>query len=76
MDLGGQKALRTTRNIRKPGDVGKSKFCTFIKNFNDLISWSFEIPAFAYCQQLNIIEKTKNEKYSLYRIVNSFYDML
>ena len=33
MDLGGQKAQRT-RNIRKPGDVGKFKFRTFTQNCN------------------------------------------
>ncbi len=32
---------RTTRNIRKPGDVGKFKFCTFNKNCFGLTSWSF-----------------------------------
>lgn len=41
-----------TRNIRKPGDVGKFMFCTFTKNCNGLISWSFEIPAYAYCHPL------------------------
>ena len=40
-----------TRNIRKPGDVGNLKFCTFIKNGNGLTSWSFEIPASAYCHR-------------------------
>ena len=38
-----------TRNIRKPGGVGKYNFCTFNKNCNGLTSWSFEIPATAYC---------------------------
>ncbi len=42
---------RTTRNIRKPGDVGNLNFCTFIKNHNGLTSWSFEIPASAYCHR-------------------------
>ncbi len=41
-----------TRNIRKPGEVGNLKFSTFIKNFSGLTSWSFEIPASAYCQTL------------------------
>lgn len=40
-----------THNIRKPGDVGKLKFCTFNKNYSGLISWSFEIPANAYCHR-------------------------
>jgi hypothetical protein len=42
----------TTRNIRKPGVVGNFNFCTFTKNCNGLISWSFEIPASAYCHPL------------------------
>jgi predicted SnoaL-like aldol condensation-catalyzing enzyme len=41
-----------TRNIRKPGDVGNLNFCTFTQNCNGLISWSFEIPASAYCHPL------------------------
>jgi len=40
-----------TRNIRKPGDVGILNFCTFIKYYNGLTSWSFEIPASAYCHR-------------------------
>lgn len=43
---------RTTRNIRKPGAVGNSNFCTFNINCNGLIGRSFEIPAYAYCQPL------------------------
>jgi len=45
------KYQHTTRNIRKLGYVGKSKFSTFIQNCNGLISWSFEIPASAYCHR-------------------------
>jgi len=40
-----------TRNVRKPGIVGNSNFCTLTKNRNGLISWSFEIPANAYCNK-------------------------
>jgi hypothetical protein len=29
---------RTTRNIRKPGDVGNLNFCTFTQNCNGLTS--------------------------------------
>jgi len=43
---------RTTRNIRKPGDVGNLNFCTFINNHNGLTSWTFKIPASAYCHPL------------------------
>ena len=46
------KAQLVTRNIRKPGDMGNSNFCTFTQNSNDLTGWSFEIPASAYCQPL------------------------
>lgn len=46
------KHENTTRNIRKPGGVGKFKFSTLTQNCNGLISWSFEIPAYAYCQTL------------------------
>ena len=47
-----------TRNIRKPGDVGNLNFYTFNKNCNGLTSWSFEIPAYAYCHPLaNIVDK-------------------
>jgi len=45
----------TTRNIRKPGAVGDFNFCTFNKNCNGLTSWSFEIPASAYCHPLATI---------------------
>jgi hypothetical protein len=37
MDKEGQKAQRTTRNIRKPGDVGNLNFCTFTQIRNGLI---------------------------------------
>ena len=47
-----------TRNIRKPGIVGNSNFCTFNKNCNGLTSRSFEIPASAYCHPLCNIPKT------------------
>lgn len=46
-----------TRNIRKPGDVGNLNFYTFNKNCNGLTSWSFEIPAYAYCHPLGKIVK-------------------
>lgn len=42
----------TTRNIRKPGGVGNFNFSTFTQISNGLIGWSFEIPAYAYCQPL------------------------
>ncbi|MDD4149182.1 MAG: hypothetical protein PHE33_04070 [Bacteroidales bacterium] len=41
-----------TRNIRKPGKVGNLNFCTFTQIRNGLTSWSFEIPASAYCHPL------------------------
>ncbi len=50
-----KKQLFITRNIRKPGEVGNLKFSTFIKNCSGLTSWSFEIPASAYCQTLGQI---------------------
>lgn len=52
------KAQLVTRNIRKPGDVGNLNFCIFTKNCNGLISWSFEIPAYAYCQTVMRQQKT------------------
>jgi len=45
----------TTRNIRKPGDVGNLNFCTFTQIRNGLTGWSFEIPASAYCHSLVLI---------------------
>jgi hypothetical protein len=48
------KGQQPTRNIRKPGDVGNLKFCTFTQNRNGLISWSFEIPTSAYCHRYDI----------------------
>lgn len=42
---------RTTRNIRKPGDVGNLKFCTFTQNYNGLTSWNSVIPVYAYCHR-------------------------
>lgn len=42
-----QRAI--THNIRKPGIVGNLNFCTFAQIRNGLISWSYEIPAYAYC---------------------------
>jgi hypothetical protein len=51
-----------TRNIRKPGEVGNSNFCTFTQTRNGLIGWSFEIPAYAYCQPLWVMqEKPRTE---------------
>jgi hypothetical protein len=51
------KAQGTTHNIRKPGDVGNLNFCTFTQICNGLISWSFEIPAYAYCQRWQTLKK-------------------
>ncbi len=51
-----EQGQRTTRNIRKPGDVGNLNFCTFNKNYSGLTSWSFEIPASAYCHPLAVID--------------------
>jgi hypothetical protein len=45
------KHQAVTRNIRKPGDVGNLNFCTFTQIRNGLTSWSFEIPASAYCHR-------------------------
>jgi hypothetical protein len=50
------KAQHLTRNIRKPGVLGILNFCTFIKNCNGLISWSFENPASAYCNRYVLLE--------------------
>lgn len=55
-----------TRNIRKPGDMGKSNFCTFTKNCNGLISLSFETPASAYCQPLVAIKKNDHETHNIH----------
>ncbi len=52
MILRTNKGQLPTRNIRKPGDVGNLNFCTFNKNCIGLTSWSFEIPASAYCHPL------------------------
>lgn len=46
------KAQLVTRNIRKPGDVGKFNFRTFTQIRNGLIGWCFKNPAYAYCQPL------------------------
>jgi len=46
------KAQPITRNIRKPGYAGNLNLCTFTQNHQGLTSWSFEIPASAYCQPL------------------------
>ncbi|MDD2636216.1 MAG: hypothetical protein PHW82_12060 [Bacteroidales bacterium] len=54
------KAQCLTRNIRKPGDVGNLNFCTFTQNLNGLISWSFKIPASAYCHPLAFMLKTQH----------------
>jgi len=48
-----------TKNIRKPGEVGNSNFCTFIRNCNGLISWGFEIPAYAYSGRCVALKKRK-----------------
>ena len=45
------KAQWLTRNIRKPGAVGNLKFSIYAQNCNGLTSWSFEIPASAYCHR-------------------------
>jgi len=55
MRLRNRKPEPLTRNIRKPGDVGNLNFYTFTQNCNGLISWSFEIPASAYCHPLYTI---------------------
>ena len=52
-----RKHIPTTRNIRKPGDVGILNFCTFTQIRNGLTGWSFEIPASAYCQPLCAIQE-------------------
>jgi hypothetical protein len=46
-----EKSQPVIRNTRKPGVVGKINLCTFAKNSNGLISWSFEIPFSAYCHR-------------------------
>jgi hypothetical protein len=51
------KHRHTTRNIPKPGDVGNLKFSAFTQNYNGLTSWSFEVPASAYCQPLGKIQR-------------------
>jgi hypothetical protein len=43
-----KESLLATRNIRKPGDVGGLNFCTFIQNYNGLISLSFEFGNISY----------------------------
>jgi len=53
----GKQHQHLTRNIRMPGIVSKFKFCTFTQNRNGLISWNFEIPAYAYCHPLAVIMK-------------------
>lgn len=46
--------------------MGNLNFCTFIKNRNDLTSWSFEIPASAYCHPMGIRKLfSKPEKFEL-----------
>jgi len=52
----------TTRNIRKPGDVCKLNFCTFTKIYNGLTSWSFEIPASAYCHRWRSLTKRAEDR--------------
>jgi len=44
--------------MRKPGDVGNLNFCTFTQILNGLTGWSFEIPAYAYCQPLAVMPCT------------------
>src|SRR5690554_486234 len=48
------KAQWLTRNIRKPGAVGNLKFSIYAQNCNGLTSWSFEIPASAYCHRCSL----------------------
>lgn len=55
------KAQLVTRNIRKPGDVANSNFCTFTQSCNGLIGWSFVIPASAYCHPLQASRKKKRD---------------
>jgi len=47
-----QSSQLITRNIRKPEEIGDLNFCTFTQNSKGLISWNFEIPAYAYCKTL------------------------
>ena len=54
-----------TRNIRKPGDVGNLNFCKFTQNCNGLIGWSFDTPAYAYCQPLTTMQSPKNVRCSI-----------
>jgi len=58
----------TTRNIRKPGGVGNFNFSTFTQISNDLIGWSFEIPAYAYCQPLAANAKNRKKHEIIYII--------
>jgi hypothetical protein len=57
-----RKHIPTTRNIRKPGDVGILNFCTFTQIRNGLTGWSFEIPASAYCQPLAVMARKKTDR--------------
>jgi hypothetical protein len=47
-----QSSQLITRNIRKPGKIVSLNFYTFTQNSKGLISWNFEIPAYAYCKTL------------------------
>jgi hypothetical protein len=61
------KHENTTRNIRKPGFVGKFNICTFTQVRNGLTGWSFEIPASAYCHPLpatKINQHRKNDRFA------------
>ena len=53
----------TTRNIRKPGGVGNFNFSTFTQISNGLIGWSFEIPAYAYCQPSDCLKTLSPQFY-------------
>jgi len=51
------KGQLPTRNISKPGDVGKFNFCEFTQKLNGLIGWFFKIPASTYCYPMGVIFK-------------------
>ena len=52
------KNQQLTRNISKPGFVGKFSICTFAQVRSGLTGWCFEIPASAYCHPLSDIKRT------------------
>lgn len=50
--------------------MGNLNFCTFIKNSNGLTSWSFEIPASAYCHPLCAIRRSDENKLNSNKMKN------